>query len=79
MSEQDLFSTALLLPAPERARLAHELIASLDETRDPNAEQAWLAEIGRRAREVEDGSAVLEEWSTVRERLAARRLARRSL
>jgi hypothetical protein len=39
---------------------------------------AEMAEIGRRAREVEDGSAVLEEWSAVRERLAARRRARRA-
>jgi putative addiction module component (TIGR02574 family) len=77
MSDQDILAAALALPAPERARIAHELIASLDEAEDPGAAEAWLAEIGRRAREVEDGSAELEEWSVVRERLAARRRARR--
>lgn len=78
MSDQDILTTALALPAPERARLAHELIVSLDGAEDPSSAEAWIAEIGRRAREVEEGSAVLEEWSMVRERLAARRRARRS-
>jgi putative addiction module component (TIGR02574 family) len=78
MSDQDILATALALPAPERARLAHELLVSLDEPEDPNAAEAWLAEIGRRAREVDEGSAVLEEWSVVRDRLAVRRRARRS-
>ena len=78
MSDQDILATALALPAPERARLAHELLVSLDEAEDPNAAEAWLAEIGRRAREVDEGSAVLEEWSVVRDRLAVRRRARRS-
>ena len=78
MSDQDILASALALPRSERARLAHELIASLDEAEDADAAEAWLAEINRRAREVEDGTAVLEEWGAVRERLAARRHARRS-
>jgi putative addiction module component (TIGR02574 family) len=78
MSDHDVLATALALSAPERARLAHELIVSLDEPEDPEAAEAWLAEIGRRAREVEEGSASLEEWSVVRDRLAARRRARRA-
>jgi putative addiction module component (TIGR02574 family) len=71
MTSQDVLTTALALPPRDRARLAHELIASLDRDGDPDAAEAWLAEIGRRAREVEDGTAVLEDWSVVRERLAA--------
>jgi len=78
MTGEDVLSNALALPAPERARLAHELLISLDEAEDPEAAEAWLAEIDRRAREVIEGTAVLEEWSVVRERLAARRRERRS-
>jgi putative addiction module component (TIGR02574 family) len=71
-SKKDVFSGALSLSAPERARLAHELLRSLDESEDPDAAETWLAEIERRAREVKAGTAGLEEWSAVRDRLAKR-------
>lgn len=71
-SETDVFSDALSLPTSDRARLARELLRSLDESEDPDAAEAWLAEIERRAREVQAGSADVEEWSAVRERLATR-------
>jgi putative addiction module component (TIGR02574 family) len=70
-SELDVFSTALALPARERARLAHELLASLDADSDPDAADAWAAEIERRASEVLAGAPV-EDWDTVRARLAGR-------
>ena len=63
---------ALSLPAPERARLAHELIASLDETHDAEADEAWVAELERRATELGSRATALEDWSTVRARWAAR-------
>ncbi|HET8542089.1 MAG TPA: addiction module protein [Anaeromyxobacter sp.] len=63
---------ALSLPTQERARLARDLIASLDDAHDPGAADAWLAEIERRAREVESGSASLEDWAAVRARWGAR-------
>ncbi len=71
-SEKDILADALALPAEERARLAHELLISLDEQEDPDAADAWLAEIDRRVREVEDGTAQLEDWEVVRDRLAQR-------
>ncbi|HWN69624.1 MAG TPA: addiction module protein [Haliangium sp.] len=71
-SEEDIFAGAMALPVEKRARLAHELLASLDEGEDAGAAEAWLQEIDRRAREVEAGTASLEEWSAVRERLARR-------
>ncbi len=37
ISDQDILATALALPRPERARLAHELIASLDEAEPAGA------------------------------------------
>lgn len=63
---------ALSLPTQERARLAHDLIASLDDALDPGAAEAWLTEIERRVREVESGSASLEDWAAVRARWVAR-------
>ncbi len=65
-------ANALSLPTQERARLAHDLIVSLDEAEDPGAAEAWLAEIERRAREVESGSVSLHDWPAVRARWAAR-------
>jgi putative addiction module component (TIGR02574 family) len=70
-SDQDVFSTALALPPRERARLAHELLASLDGATDPDAAEAWAAEIESRAREVPAGAPV-EDWDAVRARLAER-------
>jgi putative addiction module component (TIGR02574 family) len=71
-SEKDILTDALALPAEKRARIAHELLMSLDDREDPDAGDAWLAEIDRRAREVEAGTAELESWDVVRERLAQR-------
>ncbi|HYI02481.1 addiction module protein [Hyalangium sp.] len=71
-SEKDLLTDVLALPAEKRARIAHELLVSLDEQEDPTAADAWLAELDQRAREVENGTAELEDWEVVRERLARR-------
>lgn len=65
-------SDALSLPTQERARLAHDLIASLDDAQDPGAAEAWVAELERRAREFESGAAPVEDWATVRARWSAR-------
>lgn len=56
---KQLLTDALALPADERALLARELIESLDEATDPDAASSWVAEIERRSREVDDGSAEL--------------------
>jgi putative addiction module component (TIGR02574 family) len=63
---------ALSLPTPERARLAHDLIASLDDSQDPGAAEAWVAQLERRAREVESGAAQVQDWAVVRARWANR-------
>lgn len=70
-SELDVFSTALALPARERARLAHEPLASLDSAADPDAVDAWAAEIERRAADLQSGAPV-EDWDAVRARLVGR-------
>jgi len=50
---------ALQLPADERARLALELIGSLDELRAEEVEELWLAEAGRRVLQLDAGSVEL--------------------
>ncbi len=67
-----VLSTALALPVRERARIAHELILSLDDGSDADAASAWVAELDKRAREVRSGSAKTEDWDAVRARLASR-------
>ena len=65
------------LPAPERAALAHDLIASLDaEDQDPRADTLWAAEIERRAREASDGKVTLIDSDEVHAEIAQRLRAR---
>lgn len=78
MNGDDLLADALRLPPGERARIAHELLESLDEGEDPDVAGAWHAEIERRVQAVEEGTAVLEDWTSVRARLATRRAQRRA-
>lgn len=75
-SENELFSGALSLPARDRARLAHELLRSLDQADDLSAAEEWLAEVERRAREVQAGTVVLEDWASVHQRLQRRWIKR---
>ncbi|MBW3565149.1 MAG: addiction module protein [Acidobacteria bacterium] len=63
-----LLEEAMNLPLDERARLAEDLLASLDEKED-DVEAAWAAEIQRRAQEVRDGAAPGEEWRAVLRRI----------
>ena len=46
----------LALPEQDRAFLARQLIASLDETLDADAETRWNDVIDRRSREIEQGT-----------------------
>ena len=76
---QQWLREALALPVEERADVAAELLASLDEpgTMDPAAvEAAWAREIDKRARRVMAGESLGEPWEDVRARVA-RRLAER--
>ena len=71
---QELLREALTLPVDERADVAAELLASLDEsgTEDPaEVEAAWAAEIERRARRVMAGESRGISWDEVRSRAEA--------
>ncbi len=57
---------ALKLPEPERARLASDLLASLDGEAEDGVEEAWAAEVEKRKGEVERGEAHLVPWEQVK-------------
>ena len=72
---QALLREALSLPAEERADVAAELIASLDQAPPEDradVEAAWAHEIERRARRVMNGESQGEPWEDVRARLLQR-------
>ena len=71
---QELLREALTLPPDERANVAAELLASLDEPTEDAAkvDAAWAAEIERRARRVLSNESVGEPWGEVRDRIANR-------
>ena len=72
---EELLREALTLPAEERADVAAELLASLDEapSEDPaEVEAAWAEEIERRARRVMSGESTGESWDDVRARIVRR-------
>jgi putative addiction module component (TIGR02574 family) len=70
---QALLREALALPADERADVAAELLASLDdpETDTADIEAAWAAEIEKRARRVLAGESAGIPWEDVRRRAEA--------
>lgn len=59
-----IFEQALTLTAHDRAELAAQLLASLDEV-ETNAESAWAAEIERRATDARQNPDGGEDWRTV--------------
>jgi putative addiction module component (TIGR02574 family) len=63
---------ALNLSEPERAELAHNLVASLDGPSEPDAEKAWDTEILRRLAEIESGTANLIDREEFGRRMRAR-------
>ena len=76
MSAADMLAEILRLPVEERARLALELIRSLETESESGAADAWDAEIARRGAEVDAGIAetmTIDEYRVhVRQRRAQR-------
>jgi len=69
MDEKRLLEQALQLPAEARAALAAELIESLDEQVDSDAEAVWAEEIRRRVELLRSGQATTIPWSIARRRI----------
>ncbi|MBM3888488.1 MAG: addiction module protein [Verrucomicrobia bacterium] len=57
MAAEKVKEQALQLPEAERAEIAHMRIVSLHNKFDEDAEAAWDAELDRRVKEIEEGSA----------------------
>jgi hypothetical protein len=71
---RDVLDQVLDLPVRQRARIAHELIASLDDApAEDSAEvaKAWDDEIARRLQEVDSGTADLVPWSVAEKEIKA--------
>jgi Putative addiction module component len=70
--KQELVSTALDLPAGDRAELARQLILSLEPLEvDADADLAWEAEIEHRLKAIDSGEAVSVDWRKSIERARA--------
>lgn len=65
-----LLNEALKLTPEERADVAAELLASLDEPADEDVEGAWAEEIERRARRVLAGESTGVDWAEARARIS---------
>jgi len=65
-----ILEEALTLSVQERARLAHQLMHSLD-PEDPQAAIEWSDEVRARIDEVEAGTVTLDGWDSVKARLDA--------
>lgn len=67
-SRDDILRKALTLPERDRADLIGALIDSLDAEVE-EGEDAWRAEIERRAKELESGAVKSIPWAVVKSRL----------
>jgi putative addiction module component (TIGR02574 family) len=65
MSREQLLAEVLRLPRSERARLAEELLCSLEEP-DERVAAAWARELERRSREIAEGRVQSVDWDTAR-------------
>src|SRR5262245_37731367 len=75
MAPTDVLIEIPRLPAEQRAKLALELIRSLDDECDPDAAAAWDDEIERRAADVDAGTAESMTLDEYRAHLGACRAA----
>jgi putative addiction module component (TIGR02574 family) len=72
---QAVLREALTLPPRERAEVAAELLASLDEPAAEGAEAvqaAWAEELEHRARRAQSGGDAGEPWESVRDRVRSK-------
>lgn len=80
MSSDELLAEALRLSREERARVAAELLSSLEED-DDDVVGAWAEELARRSAEVREGRVATVPWETARAEILnelAERRARRA-
>lgn len=72
---RDLLNEALELPLDERARIAAELLESLQEA-EAEVEEAWATEIRKRVAAARAGELASTDWRTVLDRVEREVLGR---
>lgn len=77
MSTDDLLAEALRLSREERARIAAELLSSLEET-DEEVVAAWADELLRRSAEIREGRLSPVPWTSAREEILTEIARRRA-
>lgn len=65
MSKEELLAEVLRLPRSERARLAEDVLSSLEEP-DELIAAAWVNELERRSNDVAQGRVQVVDWETAR-------------
>lgn len=70
---ETILNQAKSLSEPDRARLAHDLLATLDGQPDADATTAWEQEVSRRFAQVRNGTAKTISREEFTERLNNRR------
>lgn len=76
-SAPEVLQAAMSLDANERARIAYELLLSLEpDVADEDVEGAWAQEIRRRLAAIREGGVALRDWddalSDIRQSIAER-------
>lgn len=66
---QVIVEQALKLSPTERADVAEQLLASLDEALDSDVEKAWQEEVQQRLQQIERGEVKTIPWEEVQRRL----------
>ena len=68
MSTEEILAQALRLPRAERARLAEEVLSSLDDP-DEQVAAAWARELERRSNDIAEGRVQPVDWETARDQI----------
>lgn len=63
---EEILNAALKLNDQDKAAIAASLIDSLDPDYDDGCEEAWAAEVAKRARELDSGEVKAVPWSEAR-------------
>ena len=68
MSTEDILAQALRLPRAERARLAEDVLSSLEDP-DEQVVAAWARELGRRSNDIAESRVQPVDWETARDQI----------
>ena len=66
---KDILDAALELEPAERARIAQQLLDSLDGGANGGLDAEWLEELERRARDIDEGRVSFVSWSEARQEI----------